>query len=359
MSEYTVYSISTVFHLMMSKLYMKKSNSPSIVICQAINPIISEIIREDNDFSDYLVIKRVKRSKNKLISALKNRSNIQKVKKFINQRTIERAIIFKDNDLINQSITDIAVKKGAKVTLMEEGLGLYKKPQEGLVYHRQNWIKKNLFSYPMYRNKSQGMYPIVNEIVANNPQLLPSEKIINKKVVEEKFDQLSRVEIGELYNYFNINDIQFSPLVEKRKVVLYIGQPFSEFRSLSLQYEQKGLAAVFSHLLKDKDIYVLVKPHPSEDIRKYEPYIKDDLVELFTEYHVPAELIPAILDIDLVLTGYSSACYYINKWYNIRSLSLYNIFFTEHSNGWIFKEKIEPIYNMKLINNITELDAYL
>ncbi|MDX6153988.1 polysialyltransferase family glycosyltransferase [Marinococcus sp. PL1-022] len=353
----TVFSISTVFHLMISKLYIKKHDIKNAeIICYSINSALPKIIKDDQTFDKSLIINRNEKATNRVQIALKNKKNIQIAKKYLQNSKTTNLIVFKDNDIINQALINSAYKNKVKIIMLEEGMGLYKINNNENNYIKQNILKRGLLSYPKYIYQYQGMNSKVDEIMASFPDHLPKEKREKKLISPMGMHEVSAINIESLYDYFNINTINLSKKNFKScTTILYIGQPFSEFKSLSFQEEKLALENFFNQLFNYGSIKLIIKPHPSERLEKYKRYIENPSVTIIEEYHIPAELIPAKVNVDFVLTGYSSACYYINKWYGIECFSLYKQFFAKSPNQSLSYQMIE-LFNIKILENFSEIE---
>src|SRR5699024_10129058 len=282
MNTITVFSINTNFHLMITKYYIQNYNiNNAIIILNSKNPMIESLVEHDQIFLKKLIINRSKKTTNRLQIGFKNRGNIMRVKNIVKSQNIEQLIVFKDNDIINQTLIDIAFKKNVKITLIEDGLGLYTLPEEGLSIRRQNKIKKYFFSYPEFVINTQGINPKVNEIIASSTELLPEEKTVEKSLINKlRLDQLSREQIERLYDYFNINNKLFDLDQTEKPTILFIGQPFSENKLLDYAKEKAALDSVIYYLV-NKKVNVIIKPHPSENIKKYNDYLNYESVYLF------------------------------------------------------------------------------
>ena len=356
--SYTIFSVNTIFHLMISKLYIQNNNiKDAVIICYAINPIMPLIIKNDSDFTEKVIINRDQKVISKVHLGLEYKNNIRRVRSFLNKTKYKELIVFKDNDYLNQTLIDWTSNKGIKITLIEEGLGLYKIPNGGIKIKRQPALKRFLLSYPKYLYEVQGINPKVNRIIATRPNALQKEKLSNKEIAQSSFEDLSLDKIKEIYDYFEqnegVND-QFKYHDKTKINILYIGQPLSEFKTLLEDEEKESLDNIFNTLIENNNVNVIIKPHPSEKIEKYKDYLKSKSVQIFEAQHIPAELIPSKVNIEFVLTGYSSACYYIYEWYKIKSYSLYSIFFKEYSNTDL-KKKITSMYKMHIISELQGL----
>lgn len=344
---------------MICKLFIKKHNiKKPIIICFSINSIIAEIIAKDSDLYDVLIIERSEFPSSKLEIGKKNKRQIQKAKRYFMENESDHLYIFKDNDLINQTLIRCATQKDIKITLIEEGLGLYNSPSKPTV-KKHSLLKRFLFSYPKQTYKDIGMSPNINEILASSPGFLPEEKKKNKRINVLSFNDLNIRDLNELYRYFNVSDIDFNfPNDNGLYTILYMGQPFSEFNYISIERENAKIEGLFEALTKFKNLQVIIKPHPSEDIKKYKRLLRNNRVHLIEDYYLPAELIPAKVNIDLVLTVHSSSCYYINQWYGINAISLYKVFFDVFPEESL-KEKLEKMYNMDMLYNLSEIKKYI
>jgi hypothetical protein len=85
--------------------------------------------------------------------------------------------------------------------------------------------------------------------------------------------------------------------------MLFLGQPLSEINLVQPEEEVQYLQKVFS-IIKNSNFDLFVKPHPSEDIKKYAPFIDD--IQICNEA-IPAELLPLYTKFEAVITSSSSA----------------------------------------------------
>ena len=151
---------------------------------------------------------------------------------------------------------------------------------------------------------------------------------------------------------------------ENTKNVLIITQPLFEHNSREIKFEKELLYKIINILLQ-KNIKIIIKPHPRENIIKYKDYKKNTHISVINE-KMPVEEIIEYLNPKLVL-GYSSTALVTSKiLFDIRSISISNLiinnvetpFAKEHIRQFqeIFGDIVNCINNLddlnKLISNI-------
>ncbi|WP_067843881.1 polysialyltransferase family glycosyltransferase [Amphibacillus sediminis] len=363
MEKKVLFSINTIFHLMIVKLFIKNNDlSDVLLIVHSRNANLLNIVKSDSDFESKLILD-YSNVKNQLINMIENKRKIEKVKKFLSTKEVNKVFVFKDNDLINQTIIQQSFKAKIKISLIEEGLALYNISNSKQIMRNQNLIKRVLFHYPKYLMKYQGLHPNVDEIIANFPSLIPTEKIKNKKIIKMEYTNISKRQILDLYNYFNIDKTEYDHRKNDGKIkIMYIGQPLSELNVITKDIENEKLDLIFKHFIKnDKRLTVIIKPHPSEFISKYDSYLKAKNIELVKDTHIPAELIPINFNINFVITAYSSSSFYISKWFDIKSWSVFDLFFDNDNkiNGNFLRRIFKEVYNIERLKSVDELSTLL
>lgn len=148
---------------------------------------------------------------------------------------------------------------------------------------------------------------------------------------------------------------------ENTKNVLIITQPLFEHNSREIKFEKELLYKIINILLQ-KNIKIIIKPHPRENIIKYKEYKKNTHISVINK-KMPVEEIIEYLNPKLVL-GYSSTALVTSKiLFNIRSISISNLiinnvetpFAKEHIRQ--FQEIFKDIVNC--INNLDDLDKLI
>ena len=352
-----LFSVSTTYHLMMTKIYIHQKQFDQVfAVCHAINEEIPRIILNDEAFDRVTILDRSRKRLCKLKLLLINRRKIFKIKKLFKNYIIDHVFVFKDSDIFSQVLIEEAKIRSIKVSLIEEGVGIYIIPKTGLKIEYTHMIKR-LFAYPKNSINALGINPLVDEVMVSRPSLLPIEKIQNKKISRLNYPKISDSMKGFLYNYFSTNS-DIVTFKNNNPIILYLGQPFSEFGLITGKKEKEKLDLIFHFLLKT-NINVLIKPHPSESIEKYKIYSNfSEQLRLIENNHIPSELLPYKYKIDLVITTSSGSSKYLKQWFDIKTLSLINIFY-KNQNDTRFIEILEEVYSMEIINEVSDISMYL
>ena len=342
-----IFSVNTSYHLMMTKLFIKyyKIENP-IIVSNAINDQLNEIIKRDTSFLKSIILKR-SFIKNSIFNRIVNSYvNIYRIKLLIKKSNFNTLVVFKDNDTVNQKLIEFAKKKGARTILLEDGLAIYTTPLNGANTIKTKLAKRVLLMHPSVCYNTQGINPLIDEIRVHFPDKLPECKREKSIISSIKFDGISRNDLNVLYDYFsNSKKITRKDKYEDKHgdKVLFLGQPFSELGIISVEDEKKILAIIFqSILLLNKRI--IVKPHPSEKVLKYSSIIDDTRIQIIEDNIVPAELLPVVYNIQSAIVISSSAAYYLDKWYNIPIGSVANLYYSK-----IYDKSV-----IKLLNELFE-----
>ncbi|MFD1173226.1 polysialyltransferase family glycosyltransferase [Oceanobacillus picturae] len=350
-----LFSVNTVFHLMMTKLYINKNNIRNAsIICHAVNDELPKIINNDPSFDTKFIIDRNKKYKTTFNRALAKKSINQNIKRYLKKIDLTCIIVFKDNDIVNQIILEYAKVQNVKTILIEEGLGIYTEPIRGYKKTPFSKMKQLLMSYPKYSYNTQGINPLIGEIKVNSPKLLPDAKKRNKIVSEINFNKVKELDRKNLFNYFNTRNFGVNN-INGESVVLYIGQPFSEFNTLDSIVEKEKISEIFN-VLVESNLNILIKPHPSENIDKYKHLLNQNSVKIIKDNHIPVELLPSYYNIELSITIHSSASLYLKKWYGIDSISLADYFLEVDSE---MRYILKNLYNVEFVKDLIKLSNRL
>lgn len=311
-----LFVVSTNFQLMFAYIinHHIKDDYRTFLICSSKNEEVNELAKELDEFDSVLILNRCQKSLKALFKD--NKTILKDASDFVETIRPSMLMVFKDNDLLNCKVIDTAFKMGTKITLLQEGLGLYTSPSFSLKSKLKTMILE-LMGYPKIFNGSQGLHPYVTSIAATNIKELPSVKRVNKREVEipimappkyilENFIKANKYELIK-----NIKD-------DQSRNLLFLGQPLSELGFITSSEEKTFLENIYN-IMKNLGYRVIIKPHPSENLDKYK--LGGEKLDIIRS-NIPAELLPIYMNVAAVITPFSSAAENISLWYGLPVLYL-------------------------------------
>ncbi|WP_191555847.1 polysialyltransferase family glycosyltransferase [Metabacillus idriensis] len=272
-----------------------------------------------------------------------NKALFEHVSDIIRKESPATVILFKDNDFLTCKVIETAAQIEAKITLVQEGVGIYRYPERNY----KQWLRIKvpvILGYPWVYSFTQGMHPKVTAIAAAEPDMLPAVKTRLKEVIKIPQQAPPR---HLLYEYSKILPDQTLQILKEHHStsLLYIGQPLSKLGILKTEEETAFLQTLLL-ITKKNNLNLLVKPHPYEDLDKYDGF-KNELTLL--SHSVPAEIIPLYLSLTCVVTPYSSAADNMSTWFHTPVLYVHDL---------LLKRQLIIDYELKgsFVKNHTELD---
>lgn len=247
-----------------------------------------------------------------------NRELLKKLSDIVCTESPTTVILFKDNDFLTCQVIGSASRLGSKIILVQEGVGIYRYTEPNF----KQWLRMKvpvLLGYPWVYNYTQGLHPKVKAIAATDLQKLPSMKKQSKELIQIP-QTAPPHHLLRAYSSL-IPDQVLQPLSEHPASLLYIGQPLSKLGITKLEDEIAFLQTLLL-FTKKNNIKLLVKPHPYEDLDKYDGF-KSELTLLSNS--VPAEIIPLFLSLICVITPYSSAADNMSTWFHTPVLYVHDL----------------------------------
>lgn len=187
-------------------------------------------------------------------------------------RGVTTLIYFNDAEPVVQFLLNV-VGKNKRCVMLEEGVGLYNP-----LHHKKKFVKI-LFGRLMfgcwYRCIDRiGEYNKTTHIVCRKPKQLNA--IQNAKTVIA-------------YDYKCVQDFTLTNRIGIEEKVIFIGQPLVEDGICSKEEYDKCIRQVVS-MAYEREISLLIKPHPRENKEKYAQYMQAGKISVFEDRSLPAEL---------------------------------------------------------------------
>lgn len=347
MKKKILFVVSSNYQLMISYIinYFLKSDYETILLCSSTNEYLNTVAKKigEEKFSRWKVVRKMNRIQN-IKTLMGNKSINSSVLNFLQKIAPDQIIIFKDNDSLNLSVINFGYKKKINITLIQEGIGIYEKPniQIGKIFKA---IVKKVFLYPPSYAFVQGCNSKVKSIAVTNPELLPEPKKRNKKIINMPKKLPPKIIMDELLSYFNIDESIFTLINNGKTKVLYLGQPLVEVGLTTIERENTMLQDL-NKLVNRLGLQFIIKMHPYEKKDKYFSLFNVDTKII--EGYIPAELLPYLFDPLCILTPISSAAENISLWYGIPSIYLSNLVINNPL-------KFDTVLNGKKIRDINDL----
>ncbi|MTI80463.1 MAG: hypothetical protein FH758_06190 [Firmicutes bacterium] len=284
-------------------------------------------------------------------------------------------LIFNDTEPITWKLMKETKRESPsnKIVLLEEGVGLYNftsNKKENKIASMKSILTR--LTGNEIKFQPVGLSEDIDTIIAREPDQIPQIKKKNKEILKQSigglFEQPSAQQFIDAF--FKGENSSFYEVKHEMKNVLFIDQPISEYIDNINSYEQevKFMAEIFDNISKDTNI--IIKPHPRDDIRKYDLLTKQfsNITVITRELALaPIECVLAAFRNSTIITYNSSAG--INAKYivpEIRVCFTYSIFYDfigETKDREVIKN-IEMVHQLKgenciVASNLTEVSDYI
>ncbi len=307
-----IFVCGNVFHLYLAtsyKDYLKSKINADFELL-LLNTSFGSVKEMKSDWNKVVILnKKVTKGRyNSLLVLLKMKSVMKKMEQLYTGKDHIILFTFLDHTPIMKKIINHIKKINNKnsLYLVEEGLGLYTEKNNKGISKRKKFFYSMLDVDKPYEI-IQGENEKIDGIILQNPDYLPSNKKIDKKMI---------VQGNSVFSEENINrfcELYFSVPIESEQNItkydfLFIGQNFTNEKDILLLKE----------ILKiiPKNMNIIIKPHPRENEGKYSEIVKnlDNCTIVNKIYHnFPIELLQKRLSVKTVLTFYSSAALNFKK----------------------------------------------
>lgn len=229
---------------------------------------------------------------------------------------IDYLFVFKDNYIVDSLLLDmVRYNKKVKKVLIEEGVGIYNKSEYSGALEG-SYIKKaalivlyRLCKVPVYALKGQGFSGMLEVMIVKDPEkLMFCKKDIT---IYKQSDVFTRKYVKSFIDIIVGNN----SVPDKHVDFIYIGQPLSEDRIVTIVDESDMLDKIIASIGDKGNIFI--KTHPRENKSKYlkvlyeneNAYILDD-----SYLALPAELICSLLGYPKLITVFSSVAFNMVKY---------------------------------------------
>lgn len=307
--------------------YFKELGFNTILISVSSTKEIQNIARGLKDFDSKYFYNRYKSSNGKkdLFEEIRFiRKNILEFKNI----QCKALILFKDANFIEAYLANFYRKNNnCSTILVEEGLSMYEKKGGVFNVSSKTIVKRylrillmhlygaNKVSYGFGYNKN------VNILAVYNPEMIDSEKKIDKIVVKLPSKPPSESLFKNLHNIFDLEGLRDTLLLKGTDYLLYFGGPLTEHGLIEL-YKEKELLENLDRLANTNNFKIIIKPHPQEQESKYSMYSSFIIVK---NKFIPGELIAKEFEPFATISVLSSASININRWWGISNIYLYKV----------------------------------
>lgn len=321
-----IFVASTTYHILIACCLYKEGDVLIIAGNKDYGTLVKELLLKTFE-SDLFIILSLKDYKSDVFKLIKFRKFMKQLEKNILEKNIIDIVIFNDVDPETQWIIN-NIKRTGKVILIEEGIGLYRdiKKRHEFVF---KIFGKILFGHKFENIKRIGESKSVEQIICRNPSLLSSKQHM------KEVGKLDIIDFESLKN-------KLSNLKEVEENIWFIGQPLVEDGILK---EKEYLEIV--NKIKDKNPNLIIKPHPRENINKYNSIFGAKLVE---DNNIPIELMVNTKKNNVFLTIYSSAIISVSSYG--KAMALFKI------AGIKLPDEVEKIFlqaSVQILNNWNEV----
>jgi len=316
----------TSYHLLFSFLLNEhlKYDYETFLISSSLNKNIDEMAKKLNCFTKVKIYERIS-GVNGLLDLLKNKKDIKERISYVKSISPDFIVTYKDNDILNIALLDCVETK--KKILIEEGRDLYKYDyKKENIGTKTKSIIKHILNYPNTYNFNQGENRNIDLIAAKYPQKLPKIKCKNKDIVEIPKNIAIKKYLDRFFEESSYNSkIKFN---FKTPICLYLGQPLVA-RNVITREEENEMLNNIKYTFDQLNERLIIKPHPSENISKYNIFEKNNVLK---NNEIPAELLPLQLKIKLAITFHSSGIDNLRNWFGIPTIYLYKIYLNNNLN---------------------------
>lgn len=237
---------------------------------------------------------------------------------------IVNLFVYNDCEMINQAIIDIFYEKSeTKITLMDEGIALYYKPD------KFNEPKKSIVKSMIFYKSDIiefGCNKKIKELICYFPDLIMNNKKENKYVNMRKRD----VNISKYIKYF---DFKFD--INERCIV-YISSPIiNEYDIKVIKSKKKNIINELNLVCENMNKKLVVKLHPAEIGLNIEDEIDRNITLI--KNSIPVEIFSMFDNIDCFVSEYSSAlinlshmnkkCYFLYEYYGMNIPNTLDMYF--------------------------------
>lgn len=300
-----IYVTQTPYHILLACLDCKKEDEVLYIGSQIKNCVIEQMVNTRFDKGQIDYIKPLSYYKSNVAALSSFRLYMKKSLKFLEGKSIGKIIVFNDVDPVVQWILHRLTYKNAIV--VEEGIGLYRdiRKQNEVVFR---FLGKILFGFDFENLTRIGTSKSITYIHCAHPERLNAVQKTKRIIKQEKTDFSNIAKELNIKQYNNRN--------------WFIGQPLVEDGVLTEIEYKRIIRKIFEIKGIDEDKWI-IKPHPREDISKYEEFDKNAII--IQDYEIPVELLinnESLLD---VYTLYSSAILSLSSIKNVNCHAIVSV----------------------------------
>ena len=356
--EVNVYVCETAFHVMESIAICKQQDSSSIysVLVVMNEPRVGYLEREEiQNIFDRAIIGNIKLNLNSIHST--DNRHISQLNSLLNDfvwlffsiHLFFVSLIFKINIYFGtespQFISQLRVIKYVPATNIhhfEDGMGAYTAGSQ----KRRSTLSRTLYPYDLPRAIEAG---VIDSLYATHPNQL-----------EDRYPRLNLLKIDLADAETDITRVfrEVSLPSHSKTPFLLLTQPLVKNNYLSQEEYREKFESLLSSL--DSDFFVLLKPHPGEEIKYYKKIVQRfSDVELIGDKQNPAEVVAWSLKkeyerVYVGSTGYSTAILNLSQadlsLYVFGSYFKYDTDITNSTLNWLSKQSIVDIEHISEIH---------
>lgn len=324
MNEKVLFVVSSNFQMMFAYIISHYINEEvQYMILDSQNPDVNDIAKRATGNNKSWSLPGLKKTWKGIL--FDNKKLLKLVSNIVRTESPTTVILFKDNDFLTCQVIETASKLGSKIILVQEGVGIYDYPERNM----KKWLQTKLLSligYPWIYDYTQGLHPKVNKIAAADLEKLPAIKKRSKELIKIPHTGPPRYLLNAYAKIIPECMIQSS--YGHPACLLYIGQPLSRLGITKLEDEIVFLQNLLL-IAKKNCLKLIVKPHPYEDLEKYDVFNKE--LTLLSN-SIPAEMLPLYLSLSCIITPYSSAADNISSWFQTPILYVHNLLLKQKLN---------------------------
>lgn len=260
-------------------------------------------------------------------------------------------VCFSDQHYItNKLVNKFKTLENSHVVIVEEGVATYVTNE---VYDPPFSTRAGNLLFGLHSQRYVGENANIDTFIVKDPDRLPKEKVLDRKVIKQNNVFCDREWINELLEKYvkKTNDFHGS-----KPVLLWIGQPL-EGNYLEESEEEQIRVRIFERLAAKYQL--LVKTHPGERPDKYEGLKPEVSIVDFGEFSwFPIEVLASMIKPQIIVTPMSSAAYNIYQTgFEGKILFCYKLFGIDIGQDYFAElEKKRNIYNVK---DMDELESVL
>jgi hypothetical protein len=265
-------------------------------------------------------------------------------------KNVEKLYIYNDRDPFSLYFSKQVSRSGGEVTLVEEGLSMYRQATSYFSFQMiKDQLKNLLFMLfsGLYLNFRFGFSRYTHKLMLSNADEFKRRFPESKKALITYNVDFSDEHLNQLFmkEYVDYNADDCFPQVDIR-VFVYFGQPLSEL-GLVCETSEMDLIRNVRNVIENQGYKFLLKSHPKDRKGKYS-YL--NLGANLIDSIVPVEVLMRFYDVDVVGSFSSSASYNFTDSDGVKSLIFSKILGKDY--GFPKKNYLIEIENLEHLDSV-------